>query len=234
MVRVLMVEDEAGAATVFQNLLALHAEDFQFLGVAKNVKEAVARIKETKPDVVVLDISLPDGTGFDVLETLGEISFEVIFLTAHENYALQAIKNKAFDYILKPLQSKEMHDVLRNVKLKCEEKNKGAKLNKLALNTVEGIEFINIEEIKYLQASSNYTEIITVNEETILASKTLKSFEELLEDPFCRVHKSYVINTKLIKKYDKSDSVIHLNCGKAIPVSKTKKDDFLALIEKWV
>lgn len=234
MIRILMVEDEAGAATVFQNLLSLHEEDFQFLGVAKNVKDAIVEIKKTKPDVVVLDISLPDGTGFDVLETLGEISFEVIFLTAHENYALQAIKNNAFDYILKPLQSKEMHDVLRKVKLKCEEKIKGAGLNKLALNTVEGVEFINIEEIKYLQASSNYTEIVTVGDEKILASKTLKSFEELLEDPFCRVHKSYMINTKLIKRYDKSDGIVYLNCGKAIPVSKTKKDDFLALIEKWV
>ena len=234
MVRILMVEDEIGAATVFENLLMLHDGDFEFLGVAKTVKSAVAKIKEMQPDVIILDISLPDGTGFDVLETIGEISFEVIFLTAHENFALQAIKNNAFDYMLKPLQSKEMHEVLRKVKAKCENKQLQKGLNKLALNTVEGIEFINIDEIKYLQASSNYTEIFTVNGEKLLASKTLKSFEDLFDEPFYRVHKSYMINTRLIKRYDKSEGIVFLDCGKAVPISKMKKDEFLALIQKWV
>ena len=97
MIKVLMVEDERGAVEVFKNLIGRHEDNFRFMGAAQSVKEAVARIREDEPDLLILDISLPDGTGFDVLEIIEEINFEVIFLTAHENFAIKAIKNNAFD-----------------------------------------------------------------------------------------------------------------------------------------
>ncbi len=225
MIRILMVEDERGAVEVFKNLIARHQSDFEFLGAARNVKEAVERIKEEKPEVLILDISLPDGTGFDVLEIIGEINFEVIFLTAHESFAIKAIKNNAFDYILKPFQSTEMNEALRKVKVKLEEKGRTEELQRIALHTQEGIDFINIAEIIYLKASSNYTEIYLIDGQKILASKTLKNFEKLLDHPMVRVHNSYMVNLSYIKKFDKAESSLVLNTGKSLPVSKQRKSE---------
>jgi two-component system LytT family response regulator len=232
MIDLLMVEDEKGAVAVFKNLLKLHESEFNFLGAATNVSEALKMIKELKPQVVILDISLPDGTGFDVLEILGEIDFEVIFLTAHEHYAVQAIKNNAFDYILKPLQSKEMHEALNRVKLKIANKPSKNAVQKIALYTTEGVDFINIEEIAYLKGASNYTEIYMLTGSMIVASRTLKSFESQLGIAFFRVQKSYIINTKLIKRFDRSDATLYLDSGVAIPVSKNKKEALLNLVAK--
>jgi two-component system LytT family response regulator len=232
MINLLMVEDEKGAVAVFKNLLNLHDNDFNFLGAATNVADAVRMIKALKPQVLILDISLPDGTGFDVLEIIGEFEFEVIFLTAHEHYALQAIKKNAFDYILKPLQSKEMHDVLNKVKLKIATKSESKALGKIAIHTTEGIDFINIKEIAYLKGASNYTEIYMLEGQMTLASRILKSFEPQLDESFLRIHKSYIINTKLIRKYDRADSTIYLENGADIPVSKSKKDELMALVLK--
>ena len=232
MIDLLMVEDEKGAVAVFKNLLKLHEHEFNFLGAATNVSEAVQMIREFKPQVLILDISLPDGTGFDVLEILGEIDFEVIFLTAHENYAVQAIKKNAFDYILKPLQSIEMHEALNKVKLKIADKAKSPSIQKIAVHTTEGIDFINIKEIAYLKGASNYTEIYMIDGSMILASRTLKSFEEQIGNGFFRVQKSYIINTKLIKRFDRSDATLYLESGAPIPVSKTKKEALLNLVLK--
>ena len=230
MINLLMVEDEKGAVAVFRNLLNLHNEDFNFLGAATNVSEAVKMIKSLKPEVLILDISLPDGTGFDVLEIVGEIDFEVIFLTAHEQYAVQAIKKNAFDYILKPLQSKEMHEALNKVKDKLKAKQDKPSIQKIAIHTTEGVDFINVDAIAYLKGASNYTEIYLQDGPMILASRTLKSFEHQLNQDFFRVQKSYIINTKLIKRFDRSDATIYLEQGAAIPVSKNKKDALLNFV----
>ena len=152
MIKVLMVEDERGAVEVFKNLIGRHEDNFRFMGAAQSVKEAVARIREDEPDLLILDISLPDGTGFDVLEIIEEINFEVIFLTAHENFAIKAIKNNAFDYILKPFQSTEMNEALKRVKEKISSKVTDAGTKTIALHTQEGIDFINIADILYLKA----------------------------------------------------------------------------------
>lgn len=234
MIRVLMVEDERGAVEVFKNLIERHQDNFEFLGAARNVKEAVARIEEENPDLLILDISLPDGTGFDVLEIIGDIKFEVIFLTAHESFALKAIKNNAFDYILKPFQSTEMNQALRNVKLKIEENGKKEDSQKIALHTQEGIDFINIDNILYLKASSNYTEIYLLGGEKLLASKTLKNFERLLDRPMLRVHNSYMVNINTVKKFDKSESSIILESGTQIPVSKQRKADLFQYFVKEI
>jgi two-component system, LytTR family, response regulator len=232
MISLMMVEDEKGAVAVFKNLLQLHDGDFNFLGAATSVSEAVKMIKTLKPQVLILDVSLPDGTGFDVLDILGEADYEVIFLTAHEQYAVQAIKKNAFDYILKPLQSKEMHEALNKVKLRIESKANKSTLEKIALHTTEGIDFINIKNIAYLKGASNYTEIYLLTGAMILASRTLKSFEEQLGNGFFRVQKSYIVNTKLIKRFDRSDATLYLENGEAIPVSKNKKEELMRLVAK--
>lgn len=225
MIRVLMVEDERGAVEVFKNLIARHEDNFQFLGAAQNVKEAVARIREEEPDLLILDISLPDGTGFDVLEIIEEINFEVIFLTAHENFAIKAIKNNAFDYILKPFQSTEMNEALKKVKEKIINKAKDSGTRKIAMHTQEGIDFINIADILYLKASSNYTEIYLLDGSKLIASKTLKSFQRLLDHPMLRIHNSYMVNLHFVKKFEKAESSLILASGVSIPVSKQRKAD---------
>lgn len=232
MIKVLMVEDEAGAVAVFSELLKVHAEHFSLMGVAQTVAEAIPLIVEKKPDVLVLDISLPDGTGFDVLDAVGDLNFELIFLTAHENFAIQAIKKQALDYLLKPLHSAEMHKVLLKVQSKILANKKEVFAKKIALNTIEGVEFINLDEILYLKASSAYTEIYLNKGHCIIASRTLKSFEEALSNPFVRVHNSYIVNMNFIKNFDKSDAVLYLENGQSIAVSKSKKDQLLKAVYK--
>lgn len=234
MIKVLMVEDERGAVEVFKNLIGRHEDNFRFMGAAQSVKEAVARIREDEPDLLILDISLPDGTGFDVLEIIEEINFEVIFLTAHENFAIKAIKNNAFDYILKPFQSTEMNEALKRVKEKISSKVTDAGTKKIALHTQEGIDFINIAEILYLKASSNYTEIYLVDGARLIASKTLKSFQRLLEHPMYRVHNSYMVNLHFIKKFEKADSSLILTSGASIPVSKQRKSELFNFFVKEI
>lgn len=228
--RILLVEDENGAVEVFKNLLSFHSSDFELEAVAGSVKEAVEMINTYKPDVLVLDISLPDGTGFDILEIVQVLNFEVVFITAHEQFALQAIKKNAFDYILKPLHSKELHSCLLRLKERILEKRDKHAYKKLAIHTLDGIEFIDFSEILFLKSESNYTEINLIGGKKHLASKTLKVFEELLDSNFIRVHQSYIISLAHIKLYSKADSTLTLEGKVEVPVSKSRRDSLLKTI----
>ncbi|MEZ4979175.1 MAG: LytTR family DNA-binding domain-containing protein [Chitinophagales bacterium] len=228
--RILLVEDENGAVEVFKNLLSFHSNDFVLEAVAGSVKEGVEMINSFKPDILVLDISLPDGTGFDILEIVEVINFEVVFITAYEQFALQAIKKNAFDYLLKPIHSKELHNCLLRLKEKISEKKERNSYKKLAIHTLDGIEFIDFNEILFLKSESNYTEINLINGKKHLASKTLKVFEDLLDNNFIRVHQSYIISLAHIKLYSKSDSTITLIGNVEVPVSKSRRESLLKTI----
>lgn len=230
----MMVEDEFGAVTVFKNLLKIHDDEIEFLGVAKTVTEGVKRIQEWQPDLVMMDISLPDGTGFDVLDIIGEPSFETIFLTAHAEYAIQALRKKAFDYLLKPIQSKELHQALMKVKLKIEKKKNDQHSKKIALSTREGMLFIRTEDIMWLKADGNYTEIYLYDGKQHLVSKVLKSFEKVLGDNFVRIHKSFIANLDYIQQFNRSEYILVMEGGQNIPISERKKDELLNRITKVV
>ena len=207
--------------------------------------EGIGLIEKYKPQLVFLDIEMPKMNGFEMLNVIKEKNFQVIFTTAYDQYAIKAIKYAAFDYLLKPIDIEELKTAVAKIADKETSETKKQvellqqnmqhpkkQLNKLAVPTLDGLLFYDINDIIHLEANSNYTQIFFNNQTKILASKTLKDFEELLpQDIFFRVHHSHLINLNYIKKYIKGDGgQIELQNGTCVDVSRRKKDEFLKTI----
>lgn len=239
--KAIIVDDEPKARENLQILLQDFVEGVEVVALCQNIAEATEAVKSNSPDVVFLDIQLQRETGFDLLTKLKEINFEVIFTTAYTEYAIKAFKFSAIDYLLKPIDIEE----LRKAVIKVEKRVNNNMTNrlsqlvqnlkhgtpenfKIALPTLEGLVFVNVQEILYCEASSNYTKIFTSHDK-YLVSKTLKEYDELLSDHnFFRIHNSYLININSIKKYVKGDGgYVVLNNNTSLDVSKRKKEAFL-------
>jgi two-component system LytT family response regulator len=212
------------------------------------VAEGVQAIAQHQPDVVFLDIQMQRETGFDLLTKLNSIDFEVIFTTAHSEYAIKAFKFSAIDYLLKPIDIEDLQNALAKVEHK-QNQNSAGRLEhliqnlrtntpenyKLALPTTEGLVFVQLNNILYCEASSNYTIIYTPKNKYIV-SRTLKQYEDLLgEHNFFRIHNSYLINLNAVKKYIRGEggSVV-LENDITLDVSKRKKEAFLSRITSRV
>lgn len=241
MLKAIIVDDEPKARENLQILLQDFVKGVEVIALCHNVEEAIAAVGAHSPDVVFLDIQLQRETGFDLLTRLKEINFEVIFTTAYSEYAIKAFKFSAIDYLLKPIDIEELKKAVSKVEKRVSNnmtsrlaqlvqnlKQGSAENYKIALPTLEGLVFVNIKDILYCEASSNYTQIFTT-EEKYLVSKTLKEYDELLSDHnFFRIHNSYLININSIKKYVKGEGgYVVLNNNTALDVSKRKKEAFL-------
>jgi two-component system LytT family response regulator len=241
-----IVDDENHSRETLKNLVVEFCEGVEVLATASSVTEAITAIKNTKPDIVFLDIELQTGTGFDILDQIENITFEVIFTTAFEQYALKAVKFSSLDYLLKPIDLEELQkavDKARKIKDKDVYNKKLETLlhnlkqqqpttNKICLSTTDGYEFINVEEICYCKAEGSYTSFKLIDGATHLVSKHLKEYETLLADQyFMRVHNSFLINLNEVKKYIKSDGgYILMNNGDSVSISRNKKDDFFKIM----
>jgi len=235
----IIVDDELKARENLQILLQDFVKGVNVVGLCQNIAEAVEAVKQNSPDVVFLDIQLQRETGFDLLTKLKEIDFEVIFTTAYTEYAIKAFKFSAIDYLLKPIDIEELKKAVGKVEKRVNH-NMTNRLShlmqnlkhgsdfRIALPTLDGLVFLNVQEILYCEASSNYTQIFTIKEKYVV-SKTLKEYDELLSDHnFFRIHNSYLININSIKKYVKGDGgYVVLNNNTSLDVSKRKKDAFL-------
>lgn len=244
--KAVIVEDEKHSRETLKNLLQEFCLNVEVIGLASNVTEAVSIIKINQPDVVFLDIELQTGTGFDVLEQVSHLNFEVIFTTAFEQYAIKAVKFSSLDYLLKPIDLDELQNAIEKAQTKKNQvvykkqletlmlnlKQQKPKLNKICLATSDGFEFIEVNDIIYCKAEGSYTAFILKNSEKLLVSKNLKEYENLLLDQdFMRVHNSFLINLKEIKKYIKSDGgYIIMNNNDTVSISRSKKEDFLHII----
>jgi len=241
--RAVIVEDEKHSRENLKNLLQEFCVNINVVGMAGNVDEAVEEIKSKKPDVIFLDIELQTGTGFDVLERVSHLNFEVIFTTAFEQYAIKAVKFSSLDYLLKPIDLEELQNAVDKAQTKRNQtvykkqletlmlnlKQQKPKLNKICLSTSDGFEFIEVNDILYCKAEGAYTVFVLKSSEKILVSKNLKEYENLLlEQDFMRVHNSFLINLKEVKKYVKSDGgYIIMNNDDIVSISRSKKDDFI-------
>lgn len=226
-------------------LLEDFCEDIKVCALCQNVDEGIKAIKEFKPEIVFLDIQMQRETGFDLLTRIKDINFEVIFTTAHSEYAIKAFKFSAIDYLLKPIDiqelkhaiekvNKKLHD---NISLRLEHlvqnlRSTSSENYKLALPTAEGLLFVKVSNIIYCEASSNYTEIVTEDGKKHVVSRTLKEYDEMLTDHnFFRIHNSYLINLNAIKKYVRGEGgYVVMNNDRSLDVSKRKKDSFLTRI----
>ena len=239
-----IVEDEIPAGIRLERLLIQY--EFQVLVVLNSVKKATAWLKENKhPDIIFMDIKLRDGNCFEIFDKV-KIESKIVFTTAFDEYALNAFNYNSIDYLLKPIDEEEIAIALDKFKIKeiaitTEQVQNlhlftnGKLQDTIALSTQEGLLFVKIDNIMYLEASSNYTMIVMQDKSKHLASKTLATFEDVLQDNtlFFRSHKSHIVNLKFIKQYIRGDGgeLIMLD-GKNIPLSRTKKQDFLDLFTR--
>lgn len=246
--KAIIVDDERHSRETLKNLIEEFCEDVAVLTAVSSVQEALAAIKQLQPDVLFLDIELQTGTGFDILDQLDEINFEVIFTTAFEQYAIKAVKFSSLDYLLKPIDLEELQKAVEKARkirdqtvynqqlevLLFNLKQKQPSLNKICLSTAEGFEFVSVDEILYCKAEGSYTTFKLKNNSNFLVSKHLKEYESLLLDQhFMRVHNSFLINLKEVKKYIKSDGgYILMNNDEPVSVSRNKKELFLEAMQR--
>ena len=241
--KAIIVDDEKHSRESLKSLIHEFCVNIKVIGMAASVTEAIELIKTKQPDVVFLDIELQTGTGFDVLNQVSHLNFEVIFTTAFEQYAIKAVKFSSLDYLLKPIDLEELQLAVEKAQTKKNQivykkqletlmlnlKQQKPKLNKICLATSDGFEFIEVNDILYCKAEGSYTAFILKNSEKLLVSKHLKEYENLLhEQDFMRVHNSFLINLKEVKKYIKSDGgYIIMNNGDTVSISRSKKEDFI-------
>lgn len=240
-----IIDDERKGRLALSEKIKAYCPEVKIIAEAASGKEGIYAIQKNSPQIVFLDIEMPGMNAFEMLNMLPEKNFHLIFTTAYNQYAIKAIKYSAFDYLLKPVDIEELKQAINNMSKNEAQQTKEQLemlqqniehpkklLNKLAIPTAEGLLFYNIEEIVYLEAKSNYTSLYFNNKPKIVASKTLKDFEDLLPtDIFYRPHHSFIINLNCIKRYIRGDGgQIELQTGAFIDVSRRKKEEFLKLI----
>ena len=239
-----IIDDEPKNIRILKNLLENYCPGITIAGEAGNAETAYQVIKKTEPEIVFLDIEMPGANAFDLLDKLMPINFEVIFITAFDNYSLKAFKYAALDYLLKPVNIEELQAAVNKAVAKTQHKTINqqlqmlfqniqapkTQLKKMAIPTINGLVFITIEDIMRLEANGNYTTIILKNKERITASKNIKEYEDILPvELFFRVHNSHIINLNCIKTYQKGrGGYVVLDDGTHIEVATRRKDDFLS------
>lgn len=243
----IIVEDEIRSREFLKSLVTEFCTDVEVLDVAANVEDAITKIEELQPDIVFLDIELHSGTGFDVLQRVKQRNFHVIFTTAYDHYAVQAIKFSAIDYLLKPIDIDELKLAVEKVNKQHETKGNNTamleallqSINKpknipqsITLATSDGLEFVPLATIIRLEANGPYTTFYMQGNKKIMVSKNLKEYEILLKDyGFFRVHNSHVINMGEVKRMVKSDGgYAVMNDDSEIIISPKKKDEFMQLM----
>lgn len=232
--KTIIVDDEPLAIETLQEICKLFCPEVEIIGTAKSPLEGIKLINFSKPDLVFLDIDMPGGTGFDVLEAFAERNFKVVFTTASSDFAIKAIKAKAEDYILKPIDVDELQLAIKKI-IDNEKAVKASVINgKMALPSSEGLQVIDIDKIIRLEANDNYTWFYIQDiKNKILVSRTLKDFESVLDpQTFCRIHQSHLININFLDRYIKGrGGEIILKDGTHLDVSARKKDNLLDLLK---
>lgn len=241
-----IIDDEKYCRNGLNLMLGKYCEGIEVVAMCVNGKEGIRAIEQHQPDLVFLDIEMPGMNGFEMLQHCGGHDFGIIFTTAYNEYAIQAIRHSALDYLLKPIDKDELIRALERAKLSKSVKPAGRinelldiiamgkDFGKIALPTLEGLMIINVNDIVYCESESAYTKFIFTDKKCITVSKVLKDAEMLLhEKGFFRVHNSYLINLKYISRYIRGNGgEVIMSDGKNIPVSRTKRQDFLNRLEK--
>ena len=236
--KAIIIDDEQSSIDILKMLIEKSVPEIKEIYTANGALEALNIVENQQFDIVFLDIEMPEINGFDFLTMVKNRNFEIIFTTAHNQYAIKAIKFSALDYLLKPIEISELKEAIsrvlanRNTQKNYEaiHENLLKNLNnniineyRLAINTYDGVRFFDINNIEYLKADSNYTHLYTVDNKHIMTARTLKDFEETLEGNFFfRCHKSYIINLNKIDKIENNKLI--LNSGSSIEIARRRKD----------
>ena len=234
----IIIDDEKHARESLFSLLDLYCPEVQVLAFADNIEEGKSLIEKSKPHVVFLDINIGEKTGFDLLSNLDNKNFQLIFITAYSEYAVNAFQANAIDYLLKPIAPSLLKKAVEKAQNSIQ-KNlndiellfqslQNQKKNRISISTTEGISFIELEQVTQVSGSGNYSTFFLQSGEKILASKGLKHYERILpSNIFFRSHQSHIVNLTFIKSIIYGGSTIKLSSGELVPVSKSRKNQLL-------
>lgn len=239
-IKSVIVEDEKAAREVLKNYLQKYCPQVEVLGEAENIKQAVPLIHEVRPQLVFLDVEMPFGNAFDVLEACKDLHFETIFVTAFSEYSLKALNQSAAYYLLKPISIEELivavnkvqqqimnHEIFNRNKIIVENfRETKPEKAQVILPTLEGFEVVKMEDIVRLRGNGNFTDLYLANGSKKMVCRFLKHFSEILPYPFMRVHKSHIINVNFVKTYNKSGFVTLFDEAE-VEISPTYKEEFL-------
>ena len=246
MLTAIIIDDEANSRNALRQKLFNHCPNVVIIAECENGEEGIKSIEEKKPDIVFLDVEMPRMNGFTMLQQLKNKNFEVIFITAYDHYAIKAIKFSALDYLLKPVevadlkmavekatQKRILHAGNNRVELLLQNLlDEKKEHQRLAISSMEGLQFVPTDDIIYLEANSNYTSFFLTGNRKITATKTLKDFEELLPATiFIRIHHSYLINKNGVEKYIRGDGgQVLMKNGVLLDVARRKKEEFMRAV----
>jgi two-component system, LytTR family, response regulator len=247
--KAILVDDEKDSLKILEALIANCAPEVEVIASCYEPKDAVAKIKTLKPQIVFLDVEMRGLTGFDLLNQIPAKDFEVIFTTSHERFALKALKAGAIDYLVKPVQAEDLKEAVRKVLAKQTNnssslqqfemlmnyfKPQKPKVRRVALTASDHLVFVDTNDIVYCESDSNYTTFFLTRGDKVVISKTLKDVEEILEgDDFFRIHASYLINMKHVSKFTRGDGgYVVMSNNQQLTVSRKKKDEFFEMFSK--
>jgi len=248
MIKTIIIDDEVKARETIESMLKTYCSDVEVIDSASSVREGVEVMDKNDPDLVFLDIKMGDGTGFDLLRKIKNANFFLVFITAFEEFAIRAIKFSALDYILKPLDPDELVSAVDKARLAIEKENVSsriealfenldmlnAKSKKIVLKTTSSVHIVNINDIIRCESEKNYTHFFTTDGEQITVSKTLKEYNEMLNDySFYRVHQSHLVNLAHVKRYEKQEGGnLVMDDNTIVPVSFRKKEDLMKVFKR--
>lgn len=246
MITAVIVDDEVHSSNALKTKLGRHFPELEVVAVCRNGKEGVIAIENLRPQVLFLDIEMPHMNGFAMLQQLRYKGFHLIFTTAYDHYAIKAIRYSALDYLVKPVDISELRTAIDRIKEKGQPmpgkklellmdnlQQKKETRQRIAVPAGNGLEFLKLENIIYLEASINYTQLFVTGEKTFMVSRTLKDFEDILpQERFIRIHNSYIVNKAFVEKYIRGDGgQAVLSNGAVLDISKRRKAEFLKAIE---
>jgi two-component system, LytTR family, response regulator len=251
MITAILIDDDQNLRSGMKQLLSRYAPEFKIIGEADSVANGVEVIDQLQPQVVFLDIQMNDGTGFDILEQLalknGKITSHIVFITAHEQYAIKAFRFSALDFLLKPVDPDELQKVIekiKNIVVKNDDyahidllleniRKKVDNFKRIALSNSDGMHLFEVSDIIRCESEDNYTKFYIKNNKPILISKTLKEYEELLTDHgFVRIHQSHLINLAFLKSYIKKDGgYVVMADNSNLPISQRKREQLQELLK---
>lgn len=248
MIRAIIIDDEEDARDALRMAVEKYCSGISVERVCATPETGIEAIGEIRPDLVFLDVQMPCMSGFDVLQRTSPVTFEVIFVSAYDKYAIKAIRFSALDFLLKPIDVDDLMQAANRVKARLNQddsrhiyqsvlnnvQHKAGRIERLAVPSIEGIDFFDTTDIIFCKADGAYTSIYMSGKGPKLVSRNLKDFEHMLsESGFCRVHHSYLINISHVQKYIKGEGgYVEMSDGHVVDVSRRRKEEFLSALNR--
>jgi two-component system LytT family response regulator len=239
--RTIIIDDEPDSVSLLQLQLEQNCSQAEIIGIFTSSVKALNEIESLQPDLLFLDIEMPVINGFELLNKILHLNFSVVFITAYNQYALKAFRFNALDFLVKPIDTNELIEAVAKAEKRIkptslqlsmlQKQLHGAPVTKIAIPGQNGVSFIDLNEIIFVEASNNYSKLVLSDGRNFLISKTLKDVQEVLEEEhFLRVHRQYIINLNHVKQFNRNESLLTMSNGEHIPVARNQKEH---LIEKY-